>query len=138
MEQSNINRAKGQGQTPAANYAAERMLPKKKVLIVDDEAGLTALLKLNLELTGQYEVRTENAPADVAAAAEEFQPDLIFLDVMMPTMDGGQLAAMLQANPRLKSTRIVFLTAAATKAEVRAGGGMIGGMPFLAKPVSRE
>ena len=105
---------------------------------MDDEAGLTALLKLNLELTGQYEVRTENAPEDVVAAAEEFQPDLIFLDVMMPTMDGGQLAAMLQANPKLKSSRIVFLTAAATKAEVRAGGGMIGGLPFLAKPVSRE
>jgi CheY-like chemotaxis protein len=54
---------------------------------------------------------------------------------MMPGMDGGELAACFQANPKLKAVPIVFLTAAITKREVEAGGGQVGGHPFLAKPV---
>jgi CheY-like chemotaxis protein len=54
---------------------------------------------------------------------------------MMPGMDGGELAACFQENPKLKAVPIVFLTAAVSKEEVEAGGGLIGGRPFLAKPV---
>ena len=108
---------------------------KKRILVVDDEASITRLLKLNLEQTNDYEVRTENDATAALAAAEEFKPDLILLDVMMPGMDGGELAASFQANAKLKSVPIVFLTAAATKGEVYARGGKVGGLPFLAKPV---
>jgi CheY-like chemotaxis protein len=108
---------------------------KKRILVVDDEPSITRLLKLNLEQTNDYEVRTENDANAALPAAEEFKPDLILLDVMMPGMDGGELAAAFQANPRLKSVPIVFLTAAATKGEVYARGGKVGGLPFLAKPV---
>ena len=108
---------------------------KKRILVVDDEASITRLLKLNLEQTNDYEVRTENDATAALAAAEEFKPDLILLDVMMPGMDGGELAASFQANATLKSVPIVFLTAAATKGEVYARGGKVGGLPFLAKPV---
>jgi len=69
------------------------------------------------------------------ATAEEFQPDLILLDVMMPGIDGGELASRFQDNPKFKNVPIVFLTAAATKSEVYARGGNVGGLPFLAKPV---
>lgn len=108
---------------------------KKRILVVDDEASITRLLKLNLEQTNDYDVRTENDATAALAAAEEFKPDLILLDVMMPEMDGGELAASFQANAKLKSVPIVFLTAAATKGEVYARGGKVGGLPFLAKPV---
>ena len=108
---------------------------KKRILVVDDEASITRLLKLNLEQTNNYEVRTENDATAALAAAEEFKPDLILLDVMMPGMDGGELAASFQANATLKSVPIVILTAAATKGEVYARGGKVGGLPFLAKPV---
>ena len=80
-------------------------------------------------------VREENDPATALSAAEEFQPHLILLDVMMPGLDGGDLAACFQASPKLKSVPIVFLTAAVTKGEVEAGGGQIGGQSFLAKPI---
>jgi CheY-like chemotaxis protein len=50
-------------------------------------------------------------------------------------MDGGELAACFQANPRLNGVPIIFLTSAVTKAEVEAGRGHLGGIPFLAKPV---
>jgi DNA-binding response OmpR family regulator len=108
---------------------------KKRILVVDDEASITRLLKLNLEQTNRYAVRAENDATRAMAAAEEFQPDLILLDVMMPDLDGGQLAGRLQEHPQLKSVPIVFLTAAATKKEVYARGGRVGGLPFLAKPV---
>jgi len=108
---------------------------KKRILVVDDQARDTRLLKLYLEQTHDYVVREENNSRAALSAAEEFQPDLILLDVMMPGMDGGDLAAHLQASPILKGVPIVFLTAMVTKAEVTAGHGRVGNLPFLAKPV---
>lgn len=108
---------------------------KKRILVVDDEPSITRLLKLNLEQTGRYEVRGENDALTALQTAREFHPHLVFLDVMMPHMDGGELASRIQADPQLKSVPIVFLTAAATKSEVYARGGKVGGLPFLAKPV---
>ena len=109
---------------------------KKRILVVDDEPTITRLLKLNLEQTGDYEVATENISQAALAAAEEFQPDLFLLDVLMPGLDGGNLASQLQTSPKLKGVPIVFLTAAVTREEVRARHGLVGGLPFLAKPVN--
>jgi CheY-like chemotaxis protein len=109
---------------------------KKRILVVDDQPSITRLLKLNLEQTGDYEVATENVSKAALAAAEEFHPDLILLDVIMPGLDGGNLASQLQASPKLKGVPIVFLTAAVTREEVRARHGLVGELPFLAKPVS--
>ncbi|MBI4323241.1 MAG: response regulator [Candidatus Omnitrophica bacterium] len=111
---------------------------KKRILIVDDEVGLTRLLKLNLEQTGAYEVRTENQGSRALAAAREFRPDLILCDVIMPDMEGSEVAAQLQADPSLAATPIVFLTAVVSREEVEAQGGLIGGRPFLAKPAPVE
>jgi two-component system OmpR family response regulator len=111
---------------------------KKRILVVDDEPSITRLLKLNLEQTGDYEVATENVSKAALAAAEAFQPDLMLLDVMMPGLDGGNLASQLQSSPKLKGVPIVFLTAAVTKEEVRSRRGLIGGLPFLAKPVNLQ
>jgi CheY-like chemotaxis protein len=108
---------------------------KKRILVVDDEPSITRLLKLNLEQTGEYEVKTENDAKAALGAAEDFVPDLVLLDVMMPGIDGGELASRFQAHPLFKNVPIVFLTAAATKTEVYNRGGRVGGLPFLAKPV---
>ena len=108
----------------------------KRILVVDDEASITRLLKLNLEQTGDFLVRTENSSKAALAAAEEFRPDLVLLDVMMPDLDGGDLASRLQAHPKLKDVPVVFLTATVTREEVRARHGLVGGLPFLAKPVN--
>ena len=64
---------------------------KKRILVVDDEPSITRLLKLNLEQAGEYEVATEDVSKAALAAAEEFQPDLILLDVMMPRRLCGPL-----------------------------------------------
>jgi two-component system, OmpR family, response regulator len=109
---------------------------RKRILVVDDEPSITRLLKLNLEQTGDYEVATENISQAALATAERFQPHLMLLDVMMPGLDGGNLASHLQASPKLKGVPVVFLTAAITREEVSKRNGLVGGLPFLAKPVN--
>ena len=109
--------------------------PKKKILVVDDEVRFTRLLKLNLEQTNAYEVQTEHDSQAALETAERFRPDLILLDVMMPELDGGELATQLTRHPKLKTVPIVFLTAAVEKHEVSARQGIIGGLPFIAKPI---
>jgi CheY-like chemotaxis protein len=107
----------------------------RRILVVDDKASDTQLVKLSLERTKEYIVKEENDAKAAIAAAEAFQPHLILLDVMMPDIDGGELAAVFQAHPILKAIPIVFLTAAVTHKEVDAGRGLVGGRPFLAKPI---
>ena len=109
---------------------------KKRILIIDDEASFTRMVKLNLEKTGQFEVRTENRAAGALAAAREFKPDLVLLDVIMPTMDGGDVARQIQSDRGLRGTPVVFLTATVSTREAGQGGLTSGGALFLAKPVS--
>lgn len=108
---------------------------KKRILMIDDEPALTRMVKLNLERTGKYQVRTENQGVEAIPAVIEFQPDLIFLDVMMPDMGGEEISAQLKADPVLAKFKFVFMTAIVTKDETEAMGTEIGGNEFLAKPV---
>ena len=113
------------------------MVPKK-ILVIDDEHSITRLLKLNLEKSGAFTVRAENLGAQCLPAAREFKPDLILLDVMMPDMDGGEIAAQIKADPILNGIPIVFLTAVVKQEEVKARQGMIGGLPYIAKPLNMK
>jgi two-component system, OmpR family, response regulator len=108
---------------------------KKRILVVDDEPKITRLIRLNLEQTGDYEVREENRASHAFACAREFLPDLILMDVLMPGVDGGELASEFRQSPRFRELPILFLTAAVTREEVSSHGGYIGGLPMLAKPV---
>lgn len=106
----------------------------KKILIVDDEAGFTRLMKLTLQKTGEYEVVEENDGALAYSAARRERPDLILMDIVMPKVDGGDAAAQIRRDPALAHIPIVFLTAIVSRKEA-VPGGLIGGFPFLSKPV---
>ncbi len=108
-------------------------MKKKRVLLIDDEPSFTRMLKLNLEETGAYEVREENRGRFGLAAAREFKPDLILLDIFMPDMSGGEVAYQIEADRDVENTPIVFLTAAAKKYE---NEDIIGGRTIIAKPVT--
>jgi two-component system, OmpR family, response regulator len=108
---------------------------KKRIFIVDDESGFTRLLKLTLERTGKYIVREENEGTEAWLAAREFKPDMIFLDIVMPKIDGGEVAQQIRSDPVLARVPIVFLTAIVSDRETTRE---IGGFPFLAKPVSLD
>lgn len=111
---------------------------KKRILLVDDEPSVTRTLQTYLEATGAYEVRAENDATLALAAAQEFEPDLIFLDVVMPEKDGATLAEEISTDATLKDVPIVFLTALVTEKEVGHEGRAIGGRMFLAKPIDPE
>ena len=111
---------------------------KKKVLLVDDEKSFTTLLKLNLEQTGNYEVRVVNWSEDALPVAREFQPQIMLLDLIMPAMPGGNVAALFEAELGLKDLPIVFLTAAVRRSRLEEMDGIISGRPCLAKPASLE
>lgn len=110
-------------------------MAKKRVFIVDDESGFTRLLKLTLEKSGNYIVREENDPTKAWLAAREFAPDIIFLDIVMPKADGGEVGQQMRSDPTLANVPIIFLTAIVSQTETKTE---IGGFPFLAKPVSLD
>lgn len=108
---------------------------KKKVFIVDDESGFTRLLKITLEKSGRFIVKEENDGTKAWLAAREFVPDIVFLDVVMPKIDGGDVAQQIRSDPMLRHIPIIFLTAIVSEKE---GGHSIGGFPFISKPVSLD
>lgn len=108
-----------------------------RVLVVDDERAFTSLLKSLLEKTGDYRVWVHNEGEGAIEAALSFRPHLIFLDVVMPDRDGGEIAAQIEAHPTLRRTPIVFLTASIP---IQDGEKplLFGGYPYLSKPVTIE
>ena len=112
--------------------------PKKKILIVDDEAPFTRLVRMNLEATKRFEVREVNQAMKAISVAKEFEPDLMLLDVIMPGMDGGELASRIKATRALKDVPVIFLTATVGKREAGEEGIESGGYLFLAKPINAQ
>ena len=110
----------------------------KKILVVDDEVGFTRLVKLNLDATGKFQVQTENRGSQTLNAARAFRPDLILLDIVMPDMDGSEVAKQLKSDPVTGNIPILFLTALVKGREVASTAGAIGGHLFLAKPVTTD
>jgi CheY-like chemotaxis protein len=114
------------------------MTPKRRLLLIDDEAAFTRIAKLNLEATGVYEVRVENDGSRALDAAREFCPDLILLDVIMPDVDGGDVGGQIRSDAGLAHVPVVYLTAAVSHEELRGEWGTIGGRLFIAKPASHR
>lgn len=95
-------------------------------------------LKYNLERSGKYRVLTAASGLDGIRLARQYKPDLIFLDIMMPGMDGGDVAYSLSEDELTKRIPIVFLTALVTKEEIGENGKYIAGREYIAKPVTTE
>ena len=115
--------------------AGSRLKETRRILMVDDDRDSTHLVKILLERAGDYCVLEENVATKAHQAAQRFKPDLILLDIMMPEMEGGDVAAQIEADPELQGTPIVFLSELVTRAEAKSGLS-IQGHPFLAKPIS--
>jgi diguanylate cyclase (GGDEF)-like protein/PAS domain S-box-containing protein len=102
------------------------------VLVVDDEEYNRKLLELLLRAEG-YCTRSAAGAAEALAAIAESPPDLILLDVMMPDMDGYQLATMLKSDPVTLHIPIIMLTAQVDR-DSRLAGLKAGAEEFLTKP----
>ena len=111
---------------------------KKRILIVDDEPEFTGMMRLSLESQGYYEVREENDAEHARAAAREFDPDVVLLDIMMPELEGSEVAAALKADPVTRDVPVIFLTALVSREDAPTGACSSGGHTFLPKNIRLE
>jgi two-component system alkaline phosphatase synthesis response regulator PhoP len=102
------------------------------VLVIDDEAPIRLLCRVNLEAEGMNVIEAPDGPSGVEKARDE-EPDVILLDVMMPGLDGWRVAEQLLEDHRTDGIPIIFLTARAEFRD-RARGLDIGGVDYVTKP----
>jgi DNA-binding response OmpR family regulator len=102
------------------------------VLVIDDEAPIRLLCRVNLEAEGMRVFEASDGPSGLDAARSEV-PDVILLDVMMPGLNGWQVAEELLDDERTRRIPIVFLTARAELRD-RARGLDVGGIDYVTKP----
>jgi two-component system alkaline phosphatase synthesis response regulator PhoP len=102
------------------------------VLVIDDEAPIRLLCRVNLEAEGMAVLEAADGPAGLDIARSE-RPDIVLLDVMMPGLDGWRVAAQLLDDERPRTIPIIFLTARAEFRD-RARGLDIGGIDYVTKP----
>ncbi|MEU5156411.1 response regulator transcription factor [Glycomyces sp. NPDC021274] len=107
--------------------------PRDRILVVDDEENIGALLSATLRLTG-FEVEVARDAAEALRAADRFEPDLVILDVMLPDMDGFAVATRLRATRDLP---VLFLTARDAVRD-RVTGLTVGGDDYVTKPFDLE
>ena len=103
-----------------------------KVLVVDDEAPIRLLCRVNLEAERMDVLEAADGETGLATARAE-KPDVVLLDVMMPGMDGWQVAERLVDDPETADIPIIFLTARAELRD-RARGLELGGVDYITKP----
>ena len=105
----------------------------QKVLLVDDDPDILELLEYNLSKEG-FLIRTAENGLRGIQVAEEFLPDIILMDIMMPVMDGIEAGRVIKQNKLLQNVHLIFLTARAEEySEVIAFE--IGAADYIIKPV---
>ena len=103
-----------------------------KVLVIDDEAPIRLLCRVNLEAEGMEVLEAADGPTGLQMAKDE-SPDVVLLDVMMPVLDGWRVAEQLLLERSTSGIPIIFLTARAEFRD-RARGLDIGGVDYVTKP----
>ncbi len=103
-----------------------------RVLVIDDEAPIRLLCRVNLEAAGMQVIEAADGVTGIEQA-QNAEPDVILLDVMMPGLDGWHVAEALLDDPGTDEIPIVFLTARAELRD-RARGINLGGVDYVTKP----
>lgn len=104
----------------------------KQILVVDDDRNLRKIIATNLELAG-YDVTAAANGEEALMALEQFQPDLVILDVMMPAMDGYEVARRIRSHPVNARVPIIMLTAK-SEVEDKISGFDAGADDYITKP----
>lgn len=113
------------------------MIGNFTVLVVDDDADKRLLLTVALQMEG-YEVRTAGDGEEGLTSVDSYQPDLIITDVMMPKMDGYELARRVRANPQTKFIPIIIQTAARNDAQDVRRSAEVGALGFITDPTDLD
>jgi two-component system, OmpR family, alkaline phosphatase synthesis response regulator PhoP len=113
-------------------HAVDKEGAVTRVLVIDDEAPIRLLCRVNLEAEGMQVLEARDGPAGLEQA-RSLRPDVILLDVMMPGLDGWAVAEELIDDEVTRDIPIVFLTARAELRD-RARGLELGGIDYVTKP----
>jgi DNA-binding response OmpR family regulator len=117
----------------AADEAAEsRSTADGRILIVDDESAIRLVCQLNLDSVGFQTLEAPDGETALALARTEL-PDLILLDVMLPGIDGWDVAAELASSPETREIPILFLSARSDRSDEERGHE-VGGLGYIRKP----
>ena len=111
--------------------------PLNRILVVDDEPDILAVIRTTLRARGNFEVEVCARGQEALEVAPRFAPDLILLDVMMPGIDGPMTLKALQEDPRTSSTSVVFMTAKVMPQET-ARYLSLGAVAVIAKPFDQR
>ncbi|MFC1631507.1 response regulator transcription factor [Candidatus Omnitrophota bacterium] len=107
------------------------MMWKKKILIIDDEKEFVKMVQYRLQANGYQVLAAHDGEHGLELAKKK--PDLILLDVMMPTLSGIEVCQLLKEDPQLKDIPVIFLTAKRAK-EDKLKGLSVGADEYIAKP----
>jgi two-component system phosphate regulon response regulator PhoB len=106
----------------------------KRIAVVEDEAELSSLIEYNLTRSG-YQTQVLGGTGGTLKLLEQYRPDLIVLDVMLPELDGFELCRQIRRSATLGRTPVLFLTARSDEVD-RVLGLEIGGDDYMTKPFS--
>lgn len=111
----------------------KKTLELQNILYVEDEPDIQAVAKLALEMVGGFTVKVCSSGEQALLETEVFMPDMILLDVMMPSMDGPSTLKALRGQPLLAQVPVAFMTAKVQPPEV-AHYKSLGALDVIAKP----
>ena len=107
-----------------------------KVMVIDDSNTIRRSAEIFLKATGCEVILAENG-FDALSKISSEHPHIIFVDIMMPRLDGYQTCALIKRNPRFKSTPVIMLSSKSGVFD-RARGRMVGSDQYLTKPFTQE
>ena len=91
---------------------------KKKVLVVDDDAEIVELISDILTRDGRFEIKTASSGYEAGMATQQFRPDLILLDYMLPDVNGNVVCQTIRSNPEFENTRIIIVSGVIKQEEI--------------------
>ena len=113
-------------------FLTSGFMTNARILVVDDDQVIQQLLKVNLELEG-YAVEVAEDGQEALDQFDEFRPNLILLDIMMPRLDGWEVCRRLKDDVATADVPIVLLSARAQEADVQRGTEL-GVAAYVTKP----
>lgn len=111
-------------------------LSKVKVMVIDDSNTIRRSAEIFLKASGCQVILAEDG-FDALAKISNEHPDLIFVDIMMPRLDGYQTCSLIKRNARYKTTPVIMLSSKDGLFD-RARGRMVGSDQYLTKPFTQE
>jgi twitching motility two-component system response regulator PilG len=107
-----------------------------KIMVIDDSQTIRRTAETLLAREG-YQVITAQDGFEALSKVADYQPDIIFIDIMMPRLDGYQACALIKANPKFQGTPVIMLSSKDGLFD-RARGRIVGSDEYLTKPFTKD